>query len=345
MRATRLLSLTLAIAAAAPALAQISDEEKSDVLRSMDRVMREQAFVPGIDLRQWRQFIDQRADAVDRARTQASFARIVNGALNEFGISHINLRFSPAVRPEAFRTMPGSPSAQQGPGERVATDLIRWIDEDTALIRIHSFNEGYRPRHVDSLFEEARTARALVLDLRGNGGGRVENMHHLLSLLLPDGTTVGTFVSRRTAMEYERAVGEARDPIAIANWTDRKFRVRSGRTPAFEGEVAVLMDSRSASASEIVAGALRDVRRSPLVGTRSAGAVLMSTYQRLPHGFMMQFPISDYVAINGQRLEGNPLQPDVVLSPQAARSNAAVEAALVAVARRSARALWHPFPL
>ncbi|HEY0866478.1 MAG TPA: S41 family peptidase, partial [Fimbriimonas sp.] len=96
----------------------------------------------------------------------------------------------------------------------------------------------------------------------------------------------------------------------------------------FGGSIAVLVNEDSASASEIIANALREAKRSPIVGEPTAGAVLMSTFEQLPYGFRIQFPVSDYVSVGGKRLESNPIRPDVVLSKESVKTEAAVDAAL-----------------
>ena len=56
-------------------------------------------------------------------------------------------------------------------------------------------------------------------------------------------------------------------------------------------------------------------------GTKSAGAVLVSVFVPLPQGFQIQYPVSDYIAAQGVRLEGHPLVPDLEVLP--ARRNSA----------------------
>jgi hypothetical protein len=320
--------------ASTSALAQLSAEAKGDVLREIDRVLSERAFVPGVDLRRWPEFLERRRESVDRAETPDAFVRIVNSALRDFGISHISLR-RPASPPRLLVpelwALQGSRRQVQAPP---SPDTIEWLDDESVLLRIRSFNESYQPRHIDGLFREAANAKHMVLDLRSNGGGRVDHMSHLLGFFLPNNAAVGTFVSRRAALDFIAAgLGDGSDPLAIAQWYDRKYRIRSSRVAPFRGKVAVLVNRGSASASEITASALRENIDSPIVGTRTAGAVLVSTFQRLPHGFQIQYPVSDYVSIQGLRLEGNPLTPDIELTLNQSRTDAAVAAARQALDR------------
>lgn len=190
-------------------------------------------------------------------------------------------------------------------------DMVAWPSEDTAVMKVHSFSRGYVRENIEKLVQEASKAKYLILDLRSNGGGATNNLLHLLSLLLPNDTPVGVFVSRRTYTDYEKAnPDKPKDLASIGAWAPNKYTTRKGRVDPFAGKIAVLVNRGSASASEICAAALRETAGAPILGTRTAGAVLASTYARLALDWEIQYPVTDYVTIKGLRLEGNPLQPD-----------------------------------
>jgi carboxyl-terminal processing protease len=192
------------------------------------------------------------------------------------------------------------------------TDTLTWIDDDTAILKVHTFAAGYSKRRISDLVKEASAkAKYLILDLRNNGGGSVDNLNQLLSHFLPPGTAMGTNVGRPLASKFQQETGgDATDAVAIANWSESKVRTRSRVENRFEGKVAVLINRGSASASEIAAAALRDCVDAKIIGSPTAGAVLVSTFVRLPGRYAMQVPLSEYVTIKGQRLEGNPVNPD-----------------------------------
>jgi len=193
---------------------------------------------------------------------------------------------------------------------------LTWPNPDTAVLRIPTFATGYSMIQVEKLLTEAAKAKYLVLDLRSNGGGAVTNMRHLLNLLLPDGAQIGTSVSRGMASRYAtEAKGDPKDPVAIARWAAAPMKALKRAIPPFPGKIAVLINRGSASASEITAAALRENLKAPLIGTKSAGAVLVSIFAPLPEGFQLQFPTSDYITAQGMRLEGHPLIPDVEVAP------------------------------
>ncbi len=194
-------------------------------------------------------------------------------------------------------------------------EALTWIGEDTAVLKLWTFSTGYDRKNVEALMKEIDAkAKFLVVDLRSNGGGAVVNLNHFLSMLMPNQTPIGTFISKSVADDYAKMKPATADPLTIAAWAPKKFKTnRREAVEPFTGKIAVLLNRGSASASEICAAALKESRGAAIVGSKSAGAVLASTYRQLPGGFELQYPFEDYVTIKGTRLEGHPLEPDVAV--------------------------------
>jgi carboxyl-terminal processing protease len=380
----------------------MSAEQKEAVIERTTALVRDRAYASGVDFGRWETILGRYQQRLDDAMTSEQFSRHLNRALNEFGISHLDVLapsaatrrrentyggigvvISPAeqgLRIEQVRE--GSPAEKSGlragdlvtevdgkpvsdlnairgePGTSVELTVKReagkgegaqasvekltltrgkistatppsleLLGEDAAVLKLRSFTEGYDRGAVERLFRQARGRSLLVLDLRDNGGGSVSNLMHLLGLMLPAGSEVGTFVSRQMAEAYAEETGkDASDVVAVAAWSSRKMRTRRvASIDPFAGQIAVLVNGASASASEITAAALRELRSAPLVGTRTAGAVLLSTYVRMEGGFEMKVPTSDYVTIKGQRLEDRPLVPDVNAGSRFSRRSTSAE--------------------
>ncbi|MCB8932768.1 MAG: S41 family peptidase [Fimbriimonadaceae bacterium] len=212
----------------------------------------------------------------------------------------------------------------------VRPETLTWANDDTAVIKIYTFDLSYDRKNVEELMEQAAKAKNLIVDLRSNGGGAVVNMTHFLSLLMPPGTPIGSFITKRTVERFvEDTQGDPNDVVAIAKWSPSKLRTMKGRIEPFTGKVAILLNEGSGSASEIAAAALKDNLEAPIVGHPSAGAVLASIMVPLPQGFMLQYPITDYVTLKGLRLEGNGLKPDVEApTPRYNEKDVAVEKAV-----------------
>ena len=189
---------------------------------------------------------------------------------------------------------------------------LTWIDKSSAVLKIPTFDLSYDRDKVESLMVEAAKAKNLVLDLRGNGGGTVISMCHLLGFFIPADRPIGTFVSKKVVERYvEDTHGDTKDVTKIASWAPNKVKPQRSKIPVYSGHLAVLVNSGSGSASEIAAEALKENLQAPIVGEKSAGKVLVSVMAQLPHGYQLQYPITDYVSAQGLRLENNGVTPDV----------------------------------
>jgi carboxyl-terminal processing protease len=182
----------------------------------------------------------------------------------------------------------------------------------TAIITIPTFDIAYDHKKVEELFETASEAESLVLDLRGNGGGQVMNLLHLSGLLMEQNTPLGTFVGRPLWEDYVEEVGEEPESaVEVAEWTSSKLVPGKPPIPPFMGDVVVLIDGGTGSASEIMASALKEQRGATLIGSKSAGAVLASIMMPINHNFLLQYPVTDYVTYEGYRIEGNGVPVDI----------------------------------
>ena len=131
--------------------------------------------------------------------------------------------------------------------------------------------------------QESGTLRALVLDLRGNPGGLLDEAVALSGLLLPEGTIVTETRGR-------------------ADGTDQTYR--TPEAPLFpDVPVAVLVDRHSASASEIVAGALQDHDRAVIVGETSYGKGLVQVIRPMPYGTALKLTVSRYTTPSGREIQ------------------------------------------
>jgi carboxyl-terminal processing protease len=147
-------------------------------------------------------------------------------------------------------------------------------------------------RRLDDL--DAQGARGLILDLRDNGGGSVQTADELLGRFLPD-----TVLSARESDERGH----------------ESYEIVSGRTRAHQLPMAVLINGRSASASEVTAVTLRNAHRAVLVGERTAGAVAASQLLPLPGGAGVQIAVAAATAADPNvALDGVGVAPDVAVT-------------------------------
>lgn len=411
-RARILGTLALGFVMAASALAQtppqtpakLTPEVKAEVIKEVNRIVTNVAFVPGVDFAKWQEFMTSQQESVDKAEDPRAFTLAVNTALRQFGISHIVMttpemasarRTRTAVgigiqiQPEpgkgirVINVFPESPAFEAGIREgdliveadgkkvdnptqvsgeenttveikferdeklktvkvtrrkysNVRPETLTWVNSETAHIRIWTFDVGYSQSNVEKLFKEAAKAKNVILDLRNNPGGQVLNMIHLLSILLPEKAPIGTFIQKGMVSRYVTETGgNPTDLAAIAKFADRPLRAGTPRVDRYKGNLAVLVNQGSGSASEITAAALKENLNTPIIGAKSAGAVLVSVMNPLPHGYMLQYPLTDFVTPQGVRLEGNGVEP-IVEAPGLIRwgeKDVAIERAVLLLGR------------
>ncbi len=170
----------------------------------------------------------------------------------------------------------------------------RMLDGGIAYVRLTEFNAIARDRLRDALQELSRESpKGLVFDLRGNPGGYLDMAVDVAGEFLPRGTLVLT--------EDERD----REP--------REYRVRS-RGLATDVPLVVLVNGGSASASEIVAGAIRDHDRGTLIGETTYGKGSVQNPHRLADGSSLRVTIARWYLPDGDNLDGNGIVPDIAVS-------------------------------
>ena len=155
------------------------------------------------------------------------------------------------------------------------------------LLSFSSGAHGFLRRQVSKLLDEG--AEGIVLDLRGNGGGLLSEAVLVASIFIEDGEIVSVR-GRARPERVEDADGEAID----------------GDVP-----VAVLVDGGSASASEIVTGALRDRGRATVVGTRTFGKGLVQEVEQLSNGGVLDLTVANYYLPDGETIGTGGIKPQV----------------------------------
>jgi len=187
---------------------------------------------------------------------------------------------------------------------------LKFVDNDTAVIRIPTFDVSYDHKLVEGLMKKAADAKNLVVDLRNNPGGQVVSMLNFLDMVFDNKTDIGTFILSGNVQEYQKEHPGPVDVVKVAAMVKTHLHTSPPPVTPFKGSIAVLINGASGSAAEITAAALHDLRKATVVGSKSAGAVLISVMRGLPDGFRLQFPLADYVTTSGVRLEGHGVVPD-----------------------------------
>jgi carboxyl-terminal processing protease len=195
-----------------------------------------------------------------------------------------------------------------------AARIVRLRGRTLGYVRYDSFTEGSdRALRRAVRRVERKGARGLVLDLRGNGGGLLEEAVADASIFLPKGEVVVSTDSRTQG----HAV----------------YRTSGGNLPRLP--IVVLIDGGTASAAEILTAALADDSGATVVGSRSFGKGVFQQEIDLSNGGALKLTIGEYFTPNGTNLAGRGIRPDVPARdlPGTTRDEA-LERALGALATR-----------
>lgn len=166
----------------------------------------------------------------------------------------------------------------------------RLLDDGAGYVRLVQFTDdvGQDVREaVADLGEQG--AEGYVLDLRGNPGGLLDEAIDVASVFIEDGPVVSVQQREGERVTYD-AQGEAIDDPLV-----------------------VLVDGGSASASEIVAGAVKDRDRGQIVGEQTFGKGTVQTIQPLPEGYGVKFTTARYFTPSGDSIEESGVMPDLVV--------------------------------
>ena len=168
--------------------------------------------------------------------------------------------------------------------ERIALPSVEYVgmlDNGDGYILLSKFTEGVGQGIKDGYNTlKANGMKRLVLDLRGNGGGLMHEAVNIVSLFVPKGSVVVTAKGRAKGSDQEYRT--TADPVDL-------------HIP-----IVVLVDSGSASASEIVSGALQDLDRATIIGTRTYGKGLVQSIRPLPYDGQLKVTTAKYYTPSGR---------------------------------------------
>ena len=163
-----------------------------------------------------------------------------------------------------------------------SVELAYRVDSAVGYIRLIRFGQTTM-REVQRAYEELDRPKELILDLRGNGGGLLDQAIALSGFFLPKGSRIVSTEGRSVPSVVHSA---RRNPVFPA-----------------EGRLVVLIDERSASASEIFAGAIQDNDRGTIIGRRTYGKGLVQQPIEFRDGSMIRLTIARYYTPSGRCIQ------------------------------------------
>lgn len=176
----------------------------------------------------------------------------------------------------------------------------RWVEiGDATIWKMAQFQAD--EQGVDGLFETARKHGTLIFDLRGNPGGAIDTLQFVLGHLFSHDVQISQRVGRK----------------------EKKPQVAKGSKHPYTGKVIVLVDSKSASSSELFARVVQLEKRGVVLGDTSAGAVMESRHFTETSGgesmifYALSITDANLIMADGKSLEGVGVTPDEVIVPTA----------------------------
>lgn len=181
--------------------------------------------------------------------------------------------------------------------ESIHINGVTWEEKEfsgqkVAYLQVSSFTEhigeefsGALEDIIDQGYED------LIIDLRFNGGGFLEGAVDILSHFIAENTPV----------------------VLIRNQDQKTERLATRRTPFFTGKIVVLVNDTSASASEIVAGALQDYGKARIIGTKTFGKGSVQEVHPFDDQSMIRLTIAEWLTPLGKSIDRIGIEPDQVL--------------------------------
>lgn len=165
------------------------------------------------------------------------------------------------------------------------------LNDDIGYIRLSTFISKNAAKEFENILTKDSNKKGYIVDLRSNPGGLLTNAIYIANLLLPNGIIVST-VDRDGYKETQRCLGH----------------------PITNKPLVILINKGSASASEILSGALKDNKRAVLVGEKSFGKGLVQEINRLPNDSGVNITIQKYLTPNGTDINKKGIDPDITVT-------------------------------
>lgn len=171
--------------------------------------------------------------------------------------------------------------------EKMTLPSVLWVHNglfNIGYLKPERFSEG-TAGEFRWAWEQMGSPEKLIIDLRGNGGGNVETALEMASYFLPKGALIASTKGRRKS-SLQSQIKNIHEPIFPA-----------------DGQVVILIDGASASASELFAGALQDHGRATVVGRRSFGKGLLQRWYRFNDDSQLTMTIGRYQTPSGRVIQ------------------------------------------
>ena len=168
----------------------------------------------------------------------------------------------------------------------------KMLDGDIAYIQIADFDGGVAKEFKENYEKLAsQGAKSLIIDIRSNGGGVVDEAIDILEMICDKGSIL--------LIETDKHQNET--------------ITYSEKEPIVDIPIAVLVNGNSASASEIFAGALKDLKKATIIGTQTYGKGVIQTLIKLKDGSGLKMTTDEYCTPNRNKINKIGIEPDIIV--------------------------------
>ena len=192
---------------------------------------------------------------------------------------------------------------------------VEWevLEGNIGYLQIKQFSDDSGDETKEALFNlKAKNVNSLIIDLRNNPGGYLDEVVEIADLLIDAGDDI-------VHVDYE-------------SQEDRRYF--SENPDLFQEDIIVLVNEGSASASEILTGAIKDNNEGTILGTTTYGKGTVQTLIRLATGGGMKVTVAEYMTANKSHIHGKGIEPDIEVLNETIESNEAIKSSFVPMNER-----------
>jgi hypothetical protein len=235
---------------------------------------------------------------IDATTSDTALFRLLGEMLYELKDGHVNLAsdFNRSRNWEWFLRYPDNYDQELvkqyylGEEYLITGSLLNQVIDSVLYVNYRSFGSIISEDHLDALMERAKGMKGVIIDVRHNGGGNLNNGNKLASCFI-DSTRVYAY------QRYKKGPG----PEEFTSWEELNIEPRKGTR--FEGPVVLLTNRRSYSASTFFAQMMRTIPHATLIGDDTGGGGGIPVYGELPNGWTYRFSATQTITPGGEHIE------------------------------------------